>query len=91
MRRIVKEPRYKGLKDLLLRVGDNDTSGYSYAVDNTNLQKLSVPPDSSPATSLIYQGADHDKSIKANNLLFFTFVLKLYRCQKRVNECTTQT
>ncbi|MGE1061782.1 site-specific DNA-methyltransferase [Megasphaera paucivorans] len=39
LRRIVKEPRYKGLKDLLLRVGDNDTSGYSYAVDNTNLQK----------------------------------------------------
>lgn len=39
LRRIVKEPRYKGLKDLLLRVGDNDESGYSYDVISSNLQK----------------------------------------------------
>ena len=39
LRRIVKEPRNKGLKDLLLRVGDNDKSGYSYDVISSNLQK----------------------------------------------------
>ena len=39
LRRIVKEPRYKGLKDLLLRVGDNDESGYSYDIVSANLQK----------------------------------------------------
>ncbi|WP_261266163.1 site-specific DNA-methyltransferase [Streptococcus mitis] len=39
LRRIVKEPRYKGLKDLLLRVGDNDESGYSYDIISSNLQK----------------------------------------------------
>ncbi len=38
LRRIVREPRYKGLKDLLLRVGENETSGYSYDFDNMNLQ-----------------------------------------------------
>lgn len=39
LRRIVKEPRYKGLKDLLLRVGDESENGYSYSVDSSNLQK----------------------------------------------------
>lgn len=39
LRRIVKEPRYKGLKDLLLRVGDNQENGYSYSFDYANLQK----------------------------------------------------
>lgn len=39
LRRIVKEPRYKGLKDLLLRLGDNKECGYSYSVDNTTIQK----------------------------------------------------
>ena len=39
LRRIVKEPRYKGLKDLLLRVGDNDESGNSYDIISSNLQK----------------------------------------------------
>lgn len=38
LRRIVKEPRYKGLKDLLLRVGDNNKFGYSYDFDEMNLQ-----------------------------------------------------
>lgn len=38
LRRIVKKPRYKGLKDLLLRVGESDQSGYSYRFDETNLQ-----------------------------------------------------
>lgn len=38
LRRIVKEPRYKGLKDLLLRVGDIEESGYSYDFDEMNLQ-----------------------------------------------------
>lgn len=38
LRRIVREPRYKGLKDLLLRVGDNGESGYSYSFDENNLQ-----------------------------------------------------
>lgn len=38
LRRIVNEPRYKGLKDLLLRVGDDENIGYSYAFDWTNLQ-----------------------------------------------------
>ena len=31
LRRIVNEPRYKGLKDLLLRLGDSQESGYSHA------------------------------------------------------------
>ncbi len=39
LRRIVKEPRYKGLKDLLLRTGDSDESGYSYEFDLENLQR----------------------------------------------------
>jgi Adenine specific DNA methylase Mod len=41
LRRIVSEPRYKGLKDLLLRVGDvgNDKDlVYSYEFDYSNLQ-----------------------------------------------------
>lgn len=38
LRRIVREPRYKGLKDLLLRLGDNEESGYSYTFDENNLQ-----------------------------------------------------
>ncbi len=38
LRRIVKEPRYKGLKDLLLRLGDSQQSGYSYEFDLNNLQ-----------------------------------------------------
>lgn len=38
LRRIVKEPRYKGLKDLLLRVGDSEDTGYSYEFDTDNLQ-----------------------------------------------------
>ena len=39
LRRIVKEPRYKGLKDLLLRVGDdkNSNDGYTYNFDENNL------------------------------------------------------
>lgn len=38
LRRIVKEPRYKGLKDLLLRVGDDEGNGYKYIFDFNNLQ-----------------------------------------------------
>lgn len=38
LRRIVREPRYKGLKDLLLRIGDSEESGYSYSFDENNLQ-----------------------------------------------------
>lgn len=38
MRRIVKEPRYKGLKDLLLRLGDDEQSGYSYEFNSDNLK-----------------------------------------------------
>lgn len=38
LRRIVKEPRYKNLKDLLLRVGDDEANGYSYTFDWNNLQ-----------------------------------------------------
>lgn len=39
LRRIVNEPRRKGLKDLLLRLGDTGTSGYSYAVNFEDLQE----------------------------------------------------
>lgn len=38
LRRIVSEPRYKGLKDLLLRLGETRESGYSYDFDFENLQ-----------------------------------------------------
>jgi len=38
LRRIVKEPREKGLKDLLLRLGDSDATGYSYDFDYDDLQ-----------------------------------------------------
>ena len=38
LRRIVREPRNKGLKDLLLRVGDVESAGYSYVYDENNLQ-----------------------------------------------------
>ena len=38
LRRIVREPRYKGLKDLLLRMGDSEESGYTYNIDFENLQ-----------------------------------------------------
>lgn len=38
LRRIVREPRNKGLKDLLLRLGDTAESGYSYTFDENNLQ-----------------------------------------------------
>ena len=38
LRRIVRDPRYKGLKDLLLRLGENEESGYSYSFDENNLQ-----------------------------------------------------
>jgi hypothetical protein len=38
LRRIVRKPRYKGLKDLLLRLGDKKESGYSYSFDENNLQ-----------------------------------------------------
>ena len=38
LRRIVREPRYKGLKDLLLRIGENDESGYTYSFDELDLQ-----------------------------------------------------
>ncbi len=38
LRRIVSEPRYKGLKDLLLRLGDSENTGYSYNFDFDNLQ-----------------------------------------------------
>lgn len=38
LRRIVHEPRYKGLKDLLLRIGDSEESGYTYDIDFENLQ-----------------------------------------------------
>ncbi len=38
LRRIVREPRYKGLKDLLLRLGDSDETGYTYSFDENNLQ-----------------------------------------------------
>ncbi|WP_180553119.1 site-specific DNA-methyltransferase [Staphylococcus haemolyticus] len=37
LRRIVTEPRYKGLKDLLLRVGEEENS-YSYEFNYDNLQ-----------------------------------------------------
>ncbi len=39
LRRIVNEPRNKGLKDLLLRLGDAQESGYSYEIDFNNLQQ----------------------------------------------------
>lgn len=39
IRRVVNEPRYKGLKDLLLRLGDSQESGYSYEFDLSNLQR----------------------------------------------------
>lgn len=39
LRRIVREPRRKGLKDLLLRLGDDESVGYTYNVDSGNLQK----------------------------------------------------
>lgn len=39
LRRIVNEPRYKGLKDLLLRLGDSQESGYSYEINLNNLQQ----------------------------------------------------
>ena len=38
LRRIVRDPRYKVLKDLLLRLGENEESGYSYSFDENNLQ-----------------------------------------------------
>lgn len=38
LRRIVKEPRYKGLKDLLLRCGESKESGYTYNFNEINLQ-----------------------------------------------------
>ena len=38
LRRIVKEPREKGLKDLLLRLGDSSTTGYSYNFNFDDLQ-----------------------------------------------------
>ncbi|MEE8705830.1 MAG: site-specific DNA-methyltransferase [Oscillospiraceae bacterium] len=38
LRRIVREPRNKGLKDLLLRVGEDENKGYSYEFDYNNLQ-----------------------------------------------------
>ncbi|MCL1998786.1 MAG: site-specific DNA-methyltransferase [Turicibacter sp.] len=39
LRRIVNKPRSKGLKDLLLRVGDEaESNGYSYDFDFSNLQ-----------------------------------------------------
>jgi DNA modification methylase len=38
LRRIVKEPRYKGLKDLLLRTGEEDQDRYSYNFNYNNLQ-----------------------------------------------------
>lgn len=38
LRRIVRDPRYKGLKDLLLRVGESNESGYSYEFNEKNLQ-----------------------------------------------------
>lgn len=38
LRRIVSEPRYKGLKDLLLRLGDSAISNYTYDFDLDNLQ-----------------------------------------------------
>lgn len=38
LRRIVNEPRYKGLKDLLLRLGENQLSKYTYDFDFNNLQ-----------------------------------------------------
>ena len=37
LRRIVSEPRRKGLKDLLLRVGESNESGYNYDFDFDNL------------------------------------------------------
>lgn len=39
LRRIVRAPRYKGLKDLLLRLGESGESGYSYDFDEFNLQE----------------------------------------------------
>ena len=38
LRRIVNMPRYKGLKDLLLRVGEEEGNSYSYEFDYDNLQ-----------------------------------------------------
>lgn len=38
IRRIVNEPRYKGLKDLLTRLGEDEQSGYSYDFNQSNLQ-----------------------------------------------------
>lgn len=38
LRRVVSEPRYKGLKDLLLRLGEDQESGYSYDFDFEDLQ-----------------------------------------------------
>jgi len=38
LRRIVSAPRFKGLKDLLLRLGETQESGYSYDFDFENLQ-----------------------------------------------------
>ena len=38
LRRIVREPRYKGLKDLLLRLGSDEELGYSYTFDENDLQ-----------------------------------------------------
>ncbi|EJE7380616.1 hypothetical protein M5L69_003022, partial [Listeria monocytogenes] len=38
LRRIVNMPRYKGLKDLLLRVGEEKGNSYSYEFDYDNLQ-----------------------------------------------------
>ncbi len=37
LRRIVREPRYKGLKDLLLRLGNISECGYTYKFDEFNL------------------------------------------------------
>ena len=38
IRRIVNEPRYKGLKDLLTRLGEDEQLGYSYDFNQSNLQ-----------------------------------------------------
>jgi len=38
LRRIVREPREKGLKDLLLRLGNSDSTGYSYSINSDDLQ-----------------------------------------------------
>jgi adenine specific DNA methylase Mod len=39
LRRIVSDPRYKGLKDLLLRIGEDENSILHYDIDIENLQK----------------------------------------------------